>query len=120
MHPPNTVYSHLSMAIKYTVRHMHREARCEENLLTASSSTGLPLPDIWRPDVSANNLANVQLNLGRTMGILTHSSIFFFFFHYFPSGCDFMLALAVCLLSAKIYFMSIQQMVWKALPDPFL
>lgn len=31
-----------------------------------------------------------------------------------------MLALAVCLLSAKIYFMSIQQMVWKALPDPFL
>ena len=66
--------------------------------------------------MSANNLANVLLNLGRTMGILTHSSVLFFF----PSGCDFMLALAVCLLSAKIYFMSIQQMVWKALPDPFL
>lgn len=83
MHPPNTVYSHLSMAIKCTVRHMHREARCEENLLTASSSAGLPLPDIWRPDVSANNLANVQLNLGRTMGILTHSSILFIFFSLF-------------------------------------
>ena len=99
MHPPNTVYSHLSMAIKYTVRHMHREARCEENLLTASSSTGLPLPDIWRPDVSANNLANVQLNLGRTMGILTHSSIFFFFFIIFHPGATLcLLLLSACCL----------------------
>lgn len=56
----------------------------------------------------ANNLADVLLNLGRTMGM--HSIIFPFF-----SRCDSMI---VCLLTARIYFISIEQMVRKVLPDP--
>lgn len=56
----------------------------KKNILTDSLSD-LPLLEFWRPDVSANNLANVLLKLGRTMGIL---ALLFFFF----SGCDFMLA----------------------------
>lgn len=61
--------------------------------------------------MSANNFANVLLNLGRTIAMLTRSS-------FFLPGCDFVLAL--CLFPAKIYFISMEQMVWKALPDPLM
>lgn len=64
----------------------------------------------WR---ESKQLGLVLLNLGRTMGMLTHSSSFIY-----PFQGVTLCWLSVCLPLAKIYFMSIEQMVWNTQPDP--